>query len=69
MYPYDFYVVKRMHDPDLGETLLLRLHLPKDGVREFIMPLSAAVSKEKFVNAISFHGITALGRKQELLMQ
>lgn len=68
VYPYDFYVVKRMIDPDLGETILLRLHLPKDGVREFIMPLSNVLSKEKFIGTISYHGVTALGKKQETLM-
>lgn len=68
VYPYDFYVVKRMIDPDLGETVLLRLHLPQDGVREFIMPLASVLSKEKFIGTIAYHGITALGRKQEALM-
>lgn len=69
VYPYDFYVVKRMQDPDMGETLLLRLHLPKDGVRDFIMPLAGVLSKEKFVGKIAEHGITALGKKQDILMQ
>ena len=69
VYPYDFYVVKRMQDPELGETLLLRLHLPKDGVRDFIMPLANVLSKERFVNKVAEHGITALGKKQDILMQ
>lgn len=69
VYPYDFYVVKRMQDPDLGETLLLRLHLPKDGVRDFLMPLSSALSKEKFIGLVAQHGITVLGKKQDILMQ
>lgn len=68
VYPYDFYVVKRMNDPDLGETILLRLHLPKDGVREFIMPLGHSMSKEKFIGTISQYGMTALGKKQDALM-
>lgn len=68
VYPYDFYVVKRMNDPDLGETILLRLHLPKDGVREFIMPLGHSASKEKFMADVSRYGITALGKKQDALM-
>ena len=68
VYQYDFYVVKRMKDPDVGETILLRLHLPKDGVTDFILPLSTVVSKERFINAIAQHGVTALGKKQELLM-
>jgi hypothetical protein len=68
VYPYDFYVVKRMQDPDLGETILLRLHLPKDGVREFIMPLASVLSKEKFISTVASHGITALGKLQDSLM-
>ena len=68
IYPYDFYILKRMHDPDLGETVLARLHLPKDGVREFLMPLTAVVSKERFVSTVASHGVTVLGKKQDLLM-
>lgn len=68
VYPYDFYVVKRMTDPDLGETLLLRLHLPKDGVREFIMPLASALAKDKFREIIASHGIAALSKQQDTLM-
>lgn len=69
VYPYDFYVVKRMQDPDQGETLLLRLHLPKDGVREFIMPLANVLSKEKFISTVASYGVTTLGKKQDVLMQ
>ena len=68
IYPYDMYVVKRIHDPDDGETLLLRLHLPKDGVREFILPLTSALSKEKFINAVAQQGVAILGKRQDLLM-
>ena len=68
IYPYDFYIVKRMDDPDLGETILARLHLPKDGVREFLLPLTAVVSKERFVSTVATKGITVLGKKQDLLM-
>lgn len=68
VYPYDFYVVKRMQDPDLGETLLLRLHLPQDGVREWIMTLPNVLSKEKFIGTVASFGVTALGKKQDSLM-
>jgi len=69
VYAYDFYVVKRMVDPDVGETILLRLHTPKDGVRDFIMPLTTVVSKEKFMGIVAAQGIAVLGKKQDLLMQ
>ena len=68
VYPYDFYVVKRMQDPDLGETLLLRLHLPRDGVREWIMTLPNVLSKDKFIATVASFGVTALGKKQDALM-
>jgi hypothetical protein len=68
IYPYDFYIVKHMQDPDHGVVLLARLHLPKDGMKEFIIPLSSALSKERFVGAIASYGIAVLGKKQDLLM-
>ena len=68
VYPYDFYVVKRMIDPDHGETLLFRLHLPKDGVREFIMPLTTVLAKDRFRDVIASYGIAVLGKKQDALM-
>jgi Domain of unknown function (DUF927) len=68
VYPYDFYVVKRMQDPDHGETLLFRLHLPKDGVREFIMPLATVMAKDRFRDTIASHGLAVLGKKQDELM-
>jgi hypothetical protein len=68
VYPYDFYVVKRMVDPDVGETILLRFHTPKDGVRDFILPMGATVAKDKFIAAMAERGIAVLGKKQDLLM-
>lgn len=57
------YVVKRMHDPNHGEVALLRLHLPRDGVREFSVPLSSIVVKEKLREQLAQHGVAA-GQKQ-----
>ena len=68
IYPYDFYIVKRMHDPDKGECLLARLHLPKDGVREFILPLSVVMAKDRFRDTIAEKGMAVLGKKQDTLM-
>lgn len=68
VYPHDFYVVKRMHDPDYGEMMLLRLHLPMDGVRDFTIPLSTVMAKDRFVSAISSFGVTSLGKKQDIML-
>ena len=68
IYPYDLYVVKRIVDPDLGDSLFLRFHTPKDGVREIIIPNTAIVSREKFMATVAFNGIIVLGKKQVALM-
>jgi len=68
IYPHDIYVVKRMLDPDVGETILIRVHKPKDGVLDFIMPFTSMVSKEKFVGAMAFNGVAVLNKKQDALM-
>lgn len=57
------YVVKRMHDPGEGEVALVRLHLPRDGVREFSVPLSTIVVKEKLREKLAQNGVAA-GQKQ-----
>ena len=66
VYKNDFYVLRRILDPDLGESVVMRLHLPKDGVREFTIPLSVITSKDEFRRAVCFHGVTAI--KVEELM-
>ena len=68
VYEYDFYVVKRLTDPDAGESLWMRLHMPKDGIREFSCPLSSVLSKDKFREVIAFQGVTAYNKKLDNLM-
>ena len=66
IYHNDIYVVKRVHDPELGESAVMRLHLPKDGVREFTIPLSAITSREEFRKAIASKGV-AVTKMEELM--
>ena len=68
VYPYDFYVVKRVKDPELGHTMVFKLHTPKDGVAEFMVPLSAIMSKDRFRDALAMHGMAALPKQVDLLM-
>ena len=68
IYPYDFYAVKRMNDPDRGESVLLRLHLPKDGIKEFIMPLTDVLATDRFRDTIAKHGVAVMATKQKILM-
>lgn len=58
VYLNKFYYTARVVDPELGECIVGRLHLPNDGVREFTVPLVAATSKEELRKALSKHGLT-----------
>ena len=44
------------------------LHLPRDGVREFVIPLTAITSKEEFRKSMAMQGITAFGKDVDKLM-
>jgi hypothetical protein len=60
IYLNDMYVVKRIRDSEIGESVLMRLHLPRDGVREFTVPLTAVTSREEFRKQLSKEGVAEL---------
>ena len=66
VYFNDLYVIRRVKDPEAGESLVMRLHLPKDGVREFIMPLTAVGTKDEFRKQLASQGVAVLN-VQELM--
>ena len=66
IYHNDLYVVRRLRDVEIGEAIVMRLHLPKDGVREFTVPLTAVTSKEELRKQLSMQGI-AVARMDELM--
>lgn len=68
IYPHPFYVVQRMKDELFGEVVLVRVHLPRDGVREFTIPVRDVMTKDKFLNVIAPQGMILLGKKQDALM-
>ena len=66
IYQNDLYVVKRIMDVEVGEAIVMRLHLPQDGIREFTVPLTAVTSKEELRKQLSMHGIAVL-RMDEIM--
>jgi len=68
VYPYDFYPTKRIKDPELGHTIVFKLHLPRDGVVEFMIPLASILSKDRFRDAIAMHGMAVLPKQVDYLM-
>ena len=64
IFKYDFYIVKRMHDEDLGEMVWMRLHLPKDGVREFACPATSIMVTDQFKEIVGKRGV--IGNAQQM---
>lgn len=63
VYPNDLYFVRRVYDPTDGESLVARLHLPNDGVREFTVTLGQATSPEELRKVLSARGVVANHKK------
>ena len=66
IYHNDLYVVRRLWDTELGEAIVMRLHLPKDGVREFTLPLTVANSREEFRKEMAKNGV-AVSKMDEIM--
>lgn len=68
IYEYDLFVTKRMFDPALGETILIHRVLPRDGAKEFSVPLVDALSKDELRKVVSFHGVIAGTNQMALIL-
>ena len=64
VYEHDLYVVKRMYDRDIGDMIVVKVHLPSDGVREFVIE-SAYMSKlSDLASMLAKNGVITVGRKK-----
>ena len=63
VYEHDLYIVKRLIDPVAGEVALVKLHLPRDGIKEFVVPLTCITVKEELRKTLAHYGV-ALYSKQ-----
>lgn len=64
IYHHDLYVTRRVYDPDIGDSVVIRLHLPRDGVREFSVPQGHINAADKLQASLSAMGVTARGKAQ-----
>ena len=63
VYVNDLYFVRRVYDPNEGEALVARVHLPRDGVREFTVSLGQATSPDELRKVLSARGVVASSKK------
>jgi hypothetical protein len=68
VYRNDFYAFKRLEDPEHGYTTVMRLHLPKDGVREFAVPNSKIMDGAELRKFLASKGVTTTNPKKMNLM-
>jgi hypothetical protein len=68
VYEHDLYVVKRLDDAIDGESVWVRLHMPRDGIREFSIPLTSVLSKDKLREVIAAKGVAALNKQMDHIM-
>jgi hypothetical protein len=69
VYEHDLYLHKRMIDPVLGDVAVVRLHLPRDGVKEFSMTAADICSKDKLRQVLAQNGVyTHKGQYEDLSM-
>ena len=55
--PHDFYPVRRMVSPHDGECLQMRLVLPRDGTKEFLLPMKGVYAQETFKALMASNGV------------
>jgi hypothetical protein len=65
---HDLYVVRRLNDPEQGEIVEMRHHLPKDGVKTFVVPLYVVTSKEEFRKILAINGVPAINKEVDAIM-
>jgi Domain of unknown function (DUF927) len=66
IYHNDLYVTRRLDDSEVGEAIVIRLHLPQDGVREFTIPLASVTSKDELRKYLSTKGV-AIVKTDEIM--
>ena len=64
----DIFLTKRLNDKERGDMALASIVLPKDGLREFLIPLSTMSSKEELRKLLSANGLPLMSKQLDLMM-
>lgn len=57
VYEHDLYVIKLMTDPAAGAVALMKLHLPHDGTKEFVVPLETISVPDELKRELASKGV------------
>lgn len=68
VYEHDLYVVKRMEDPEHGECTMMRLHLPKDGLKEFVVSNFKVMDATELRKVLASKGVMTDRKRFDLIV-
>jgi hypothetical protein len=68
VYHNDLYVVKRMEDPVSGDMVIMRLHTPCDGVREFTISNKVVMRREELGAVLASRGVVCASKQFTLVI-
>jgi hypothetical protein len=69
IYDYDFYLVEILNDKDAaGFCAWFKIHLPQDGVQEFIAPLTQLLSRDEARKILAAKGIVRNGKRLDAVI-
>ena len=58
LFDHDVYPIRRMYSPYDGECMIIKVKLPQDPDREFVMPTNFAYKKDEFTKLMVSNGVT-----------
>lgn len=67
VYEHDLYVVKRMRDPLQGDVACLKVHMPMDGVKEFVVTNVQLADKTELRKHLAAQGVVCPEKRFALL--
>lgn len=68
VYEHDLYVVKRMRDPIQGDVACLKVHMPMDGVKEFVLTNVQLADKSELRKHLAAQGVVCPEKRFQLLV-
>ena len=73
VYQYDLYISRRFYDDNDngegdGELVEVNHHMPNDGVRRFVVPVTTLLTREKMRDVLLRHGVVAINKELDGIM-
>jgi hypothetical protein len=68
VYEHPIYVVKRMHDPVKRDVVIMRVHMPMDGLKEFTLSNAEITDGNELRKLLASYGVMATKKRFDLIV-